>query len=513
MNIKHVNTSDLGTLEKAGQVVMPRLDFREPDPLTLAKKLVSDYKVGGFIIFGGDKDSLKKAAEELRSISEIPLLFGLDAERGVGQIVSGAALFPFTMSLGAARDEGLVYEEALFIAGEMRECGLNLIFAPVLDVNTNPQNPIINVRSYGDDPGLVSHLGAAFIRGAQDGGILACGKHFPGHGGTGVDSHEDMPVQDMSLEQLEACNLVPFKKAVESDVAAIMTAHVAFPKIGDGNIPATISESIVNGVLRRRLGYQGLVITDSFRMSGISKLGDEGDNSHLALQAGCDIILDPRDPLSLLNRLHDMALTGELNENTLNGAVRRIISVKNTRLIDSPSQMPAGNQTAAGLIELISQGSICMLKCGKLRSEKALVCVFDVTQSGDDIASGFTRCLGAAGIDFKTAHVVFTTNLNRLIDQSNDCDALICLVYTTVGAWKKQSSLPEFFRTVLNELAALPAEKVLISFGSPYVVRGFDNFDTVICAFDSLNACQSAAARVLLGNGEAKGIMPVNTGF
>jgi hypothetical protein len=175
--------------------------------------------------------------------------------------------------------------------------------------------------------------------------------------------------------------------------------------------------------------------------------------------------------------------------------------------------MPAGNQTAAGLIERISQGSICMLKGGKLRSGKALVCVFDVTQSGGDISSGFTNSLANAGIDFKTAHVGFTTNLNRLIDQSGDRDALICLVYTTVGAWKKQSSLPEFFRTVLKELAALPAEKVLMSFGSPYVVSGFNGFDTVICAFDSLNVCQSAAARVLLGNSEAKGIMPVDTGF
>ncbi|MFI5322078.1 MAG: glycoside hydrolase family 3 protein [Thermodesulfobacteriota bacterium] len=511
--MKHVDIASLGVLEKAGQVVMPRLDFRESDALTLAKTLVNEYKVGGFIVFGGNKDSLKEATRELNSISEISLFFGIDAERGVGQIVSGGALFPFTMSLGAADDEELVHEEAQFIAQEMKECGLNLIFAPVLDVNTNPRNPIINIRSYGDDPELVSRLGAAFICGVQDAGALACGKHFPGHGGTGVDSHEDMPVQDISFEQLESCNLVPFKRAIDSGVAAIMTAHVAFPRIGDGNIPATISGGIVNGILRNKLRYKGLVITDSFHMSGINNIGGEADNSHLALDAGCDIVLDPRNPYSLLGRLNDMALTGELNENTLNSSVSRIIAVKNARMMNPAPQTPVDAKGSSALIERISRSSVCVLKGGKLRSRKAFICVFDVTQSGEDISSGFTSCLAKAGIDFKTAHVDFTANLSGLIDHSSYCDALICLIYTTVGAWKKKYDLPEFLRSVLNELAALHVEKVLISLGSPYVVSGFNVFDTVICAFDSLYACQIAAAEVLLGDSSAKGTMPVVIGF
>ena len=513
MNNKQVKISDLGTPEKVGQVVMPRLDFREADPLPLAKILVSEYGAGGFIIFGGDKRSVKNAAEELNSISGIPLFFGIDAERGVGQILSDATRFPFTMSLGAIGDEGLVYEEARFIADEMKECGLNLLFAPVLDLNTNPQNPIINVRAYGDDPGLVSRLGAAFIRGAQDAGVLACAKHFPGHGGTGVDSHEDMPVLDTTHEQLNSCNLVPFKYAVESDVAAFMTAHVAFPRIGNGHIPATISGNIIDGILRRDLGYTGLVITDSFHMSGINRIGDEWDNAHLDLDAGCDIILDPRDPISLLSRLGDMAATGELNVKTLDRSVGRIISAKNSRLTISAMQTTTLSQSGRGLIGRIAEGSICRLKGGSLRSRKAAVFVFDVTRSDEDIAAGFTGSLAGAGIEFKLVPVTFTTELDKLTAQSGDCGALICLIYTTVGAWKKQSSLPEFFRGALNELAALPVEKALLSFGSPYVVRGFDKFDTVICAFDSMDACQSSAARVLLGDIDAKGKMPVDLGF
>ncbi len=513
MNNKRVKISDLGTPEKVGQVVMPRLDFRDSDPIPLAKILVSEYGAGGFIIFGGDKRSVKNAAEELNSISGIPLLFGIDAERGVGQILSDGARFPFTMSLGAIGDEGLVYEEARFIADEMKECGLNLIFAPVLDMNTNPQNPIINVRAYGDDPGLVSRLGAAFIRGAQDAGVLACGKHFPGHGGTGLDSHEVMPVQDTTLPELESGILVPFRSAVQADVAAFMTAHVAFPGIGNGNIPATISGNIIDGILRKDLGYTGLVITDSFHMSGINRIGDEWDNAHLALDAGCDIILDPRDPISLLSRLGDMAATGELNINTLDRSVSRIISSKNRRLTTSAIRTTAPSPDGRGLIDRIAEGSICRLKGGSLRSRKAIIYVFDVTRSDEDIEAGFTGSLAGAGIEFKLVPVTFTTELDKLTAQPGDYGALICLIYTTVGAWKKQSSLPEFFRGALNELAALPGEKALLSFGSPYVVRGFDKFDTVICAFDSMDACQSSAARVLLGDIDAKGKMPVDLGF
>ncbi len=499
--------------DKVGQVVMPRLDFREPDPLPLARILVSEYGVGGFIVFGRDKRSVKTAAEELNSISGIPLLFGLDAECGVGQIISDAVRFPFTMSLGAARDEGLVYEEARFIAGEMKECGLNLIFAPVLDVNTNPGNPIINIRAYGDDPGLVSRLGGAFIRGAQEAGVLACAKHFPGHGGTGVDSHEALPVQDTTLRELEICDLLPFRSAVEEDAAAFMTAHVAFRGIGNGNIPATISGNIIDGILRADLGYAGLVITDSFHMSGINGIGFEWDNARLALDAGCDIILDPRDPVSLLSRLGDMAATGELDQNTLDRSVSRIISSKNRRVTAPAPYITAISQNGRVLVDRIAEGSICRLKGGRLRSRKAIVFVFDVTRSDENIAGSFTGFLAGAGIEFNLVPVTLTTRLDGLAAQSGDFGALICLVYTTVGAWKKKSVLPEFFRGALNELAALPAEKALLSFGSPYVVRGFDKFDTVICAFDTMDACQTSAARVLIGDLDAKGVMPVDTGF
>ncbi|HKQ31702.1 MAG TPA: glycoside hydrolase family 3 N-terminal domain-containing protein, partial [Thermodesulfobacteriota bacterium] len=307
-------------------------------------------------------------------------------------------------------------------------------------------------------------------------------------------------------------DLIPFRNAARAGLAAVMTAHVAFPRIGGGNIPATISEDIINGILRRDMGYNGLVITDSFHMSGISKLGDEWDNSHLALDAGCDIILDPREPVLLLDRLADMASTGELNPNILDRAAGRVITAK-SRLTASAGGTQSTARNAPRLIESIAEGSICRLRGGTLRSRKALVAVFDVTQSEKEVSRSFIETLSKAGIDCRPVHIAFDPRADKLVAQSKDCGAVICLVYTSVGAWKKQSALPEFYRGVLNELAAHPQEKALISFGSPYIVRGFDRFDTVLCAFDLITPCQSAAARVLLGEIDAKGTLPVRAGF
>jgi beta-N-acetylhexosaminidase len=508
-SLTDIEISGLGIHEKVGQVVMPRLDFNDTDTLTLAKTLVRDFGVGGFIVFGGTKTLVTEATEELQSISEVPLIFACDAERGAGQILSDMTLFPFTMSLGAIGDERLVYEEATYIAKEMIECGFNLIFAPVLDVNTNPDNPIINIRAYGDDPGLVSRMAGAFISGCQENGLPACGKHFPGHGGAGLDSHLELPVIETGLEDLADCELIPFRDAVDKGVASLMTAHLALPRIAREALPVTISPEIIDGVLRNGLGFEGVVFTDSFHMSGISKVGDEDDLSHLSLKAGCDVILDPKDPYRLLSRLNDMAATGELSEEILNISSDRVLSLKKRWLGDSTAAASPSAVEAEELIERIARGSVCLLKGGKLNSNKANVYIFDVTNSNADISKTFTDRLLDARIEVKSVQVSLTSPADFDPKGTDAGKAAICLIYTSVGAWKKQSKVPEYYKTILRELGNLPAETILVSFGSPYVIRDFGNFDAVICAFDSLDECQTAAAEVVLGKLTATGSLPV----
>ena len=507
--MRPTDINKLSVEEKIGQLVMSRLDFNDPGSLPLARKLVAECHVGGFIIFGGTRENVKQAARELEAASRIPLFFACDAERGVGQIVSGTTLFPFTMSLGAIGDEELVYRQACLIAGEMRECGLNLVLAPVADINTNPNNPIINIRSYGDDPGLVSRLSLSFIKGLRDNGILSCAKHFPGHGGTGVDSHIDMPVSDQSADDLLSRDLIPFQSAVDGGVTCIMPAHIAYPEISGEKIPATISEALIKGILRDRLGFGGLVVTDSFRMEGIGKSGDEADMSGLALKSGCDIILDPKEPETLLARLREMAQLGVLDDYKLNEALSRIIGIKNKWLTGPASDPVNILENPNSLKVRIAEGSACLLKGGRLKSDNALVYVFDVTNSERDISAAFMSKMKEAGVTCKRHDVSLTQDAASVLSLSDGFDAVICLIFTTVGAWKKESFLPGNYRSVLSKLETLPQEKVLVSFGSPYVVSGFGGFDTVLCVFDTMDVCQAAAGDVLSGKIKAGGVMPL----
>ena len=500
-----LDNKNLDITQKIGQVIMPRIDFNDPKSLAMARRLVEECAVGGFIIFNGTRDIVSKTTQELQEISKIPLLFGCDAERGLGQVVSDMTIFPFTMSLGAANDLDLVYNQASFIARQMRECGLNLIFAPVADVNLNPDNPIINIRSYGDDPEVVSHLCSAFIKGCQNNGVLACAKHFPGHGRTGVDSHVDLPVQNTSLETLQNSDLIPFEKSIEAGVASIMTAHIAFSQIGDGNA-ATISQGLISDALRDEIGFEGLVITDSLHMEGIIKLGDEQYLSQMALNAGCDIVLDPINPFILIQNLSNI----ELDLCQLNQKVERIFSAKQ-KLI-SKSTLSDSNLKDHGikLRQQIARDSVCQIKGEALTSKKVCVFVLDVTDSEIEISNPFTEYLEQNGIDLNKMPISLGSGQNFITDDIAEDSTVICVVYTTIGAWKKQSYLPDNFKEILKKLQSISHETVLVSFGSPYITRDFNKFKSIICSFDILDVCQVALADVLLGKLPAKGKLPVS---
>ena len=244
-------------------------------------------------------------------------------------------------------------------------------------------------------------------------------------------------------------------------------------------------------------------------MSGISNLGDEAMLSLRALNAGCDIILDPRDPYTLLKGLNEAASEGTLDEEVVLKAADRIISLKKSLPEGLPEITMQSKEDGRRLSRLISEKSVSVLRGRSLKPGCAILCTFDVTESGQDAAAVFASRLHDAGVVFEEVNVTPSTDVSKLSSKAGDDVTLICLVFTTVGAWKKQFSLPDFMRAALDRLSSAPGENALVSFGSPYVVRGLDGFDTVICAFDSLQECQSAAAAVLLGNAAAVGRIPV----
>ena len=302
-------------------------------PREKLRHLVADLGVGGVIFLGGSAAELSLRIQELQSWAEIPLLTAADIEEGVGQRFSGATWFPPPMALGAidqtnsALAVDYAYQMGAITAQEAQAIGLNWVLAPVVDVNNNPDNPVINVRAFGEDVATVTRLTQAFIQGCQNYPVLTTAKHFPGHGDTAVDSHLELPVLSHSQERLENLELVPFRGAIEAGVDSIMSAHLLIPS-WDAQSPATLSRSILTGKLRQELGFEGLIVTDALIMGGIANTYGATEAPILAVEAGADILLMPVDPEGAIAALVEAVETGRISLERIHQSVLRIWHAK-----------------------------------------------------------------------------------------------------------------------------------------------------------------------------------------
>src|SRR5918993_562504 len=277
-------------------------------------KLVRETHIGGVLAFGGSEPipqvmlnntygavvlgqplELASILNRLQSISALPLLASSDFEWGVQMRIAGATKFPRAMAFGAANDPQLTYEAGKVTGAEARALGVHVDFAPVADVNNNPRNPVINIRSFGEDPSRVGTLASAWVRGLQQGGMLATMKHFPGHGDTAVDSHLGLPVIPHPRDRLHAIELAPFKAGLSAGAAGVMVAHIELPALDSTAGPATFSRPVVSGLLRDEMKFQGLIYTDAMNMDAVAKMGTPGENAVKAVLAGIDVVLDPPD--------------------------------------------------------------------------------------------------------------------------------------------------------------------------------------------------------------------------
>lgn len=358
--------------QKIGQMIQP--DFRQwktsedttVQDLTVlndeVKAVIDKYDLGGVILFANNVKETAQTATLVHDLQEvvkndesndIPLLITVDQEGGIVTRLGTGTNLPGNMALGATRSSKYAYNAGSIIGSELNSLGINVNFAPVLDVNNNPANPVINVRSISSDPNLVGTLGSALIKGIQDQGVVATAKHFPGHGDTATDSHYGLPIVDKSLEELNKTELVPFKTAIEEGVDMIMTAHIGMPQIEDEVIqgttlplPATLSDDIMTGLLREDLGYDGVVITDALNMDAISKNMTESEAVIKTINAGVDIALMPtvlrsNDDVHKLQTILDDVVeavnTGRISEDRLNESVERILKLKVERGIWNPT--------------------------------------------------------------------------------------------------------------------------------------------------------------------------------
>ena len=497
-----------------------------------------DQGLGGVSISIGVPDAYAAKLNRLQARAAVPLLVTSDFENGgPGMRLNhsyalpsllpqgGGTSFPPTMAFGAADNEDLVFEFGRATAEEARAVGVHWLFAPVLDVNSNPANPVVNTRSFGEDPALVGRLGVAFVQGARQGGALATAKHFPGHGDTHVDSHVELPVVEAGRERLDRVELAPFRMAVEAGVDAVMTAHVAMPNLLGDARPATMSPEIMTTLLRDEMGFDGILFTDALRMAAITDGYGGAEASVVALQAGSDVLLAPEDPEASIEAVVRAVEEGVLARDRLDRSVRRLLEVKaklglhRNRMVDpaavaervgSPSHRALAERAAAASITLVRDRDGVV----PLGPEQSVLGVTYARPSDLLAGRAFTAALSGAVDDFRAARVGPETRwpaYDSLLQAAWSSDVAIVGVYVPPRSGAGTTALSPAFRAFVAGLeAAGSAKLVLVSFGSPYVLSETPEVGTYMAAWGDREVSQTAAAKALTGTAALGGRLPVS---
>ena len=514
--------------EKIGQMVMCGFDGKQPtDGIRM---LIREYRIGSIIYFrrnvgtAEETASLSAALQEAAAdVSDVPLWIAVDQEGGmVARIDRDVAVMPGNMALGAARDAGLAYETALASARDLRRMGINFNLAPCLDVNNNPANPVIGVRSYGERPELVAKLGSAAIRGYQAGGVAACAKHFPGHGDTVADSHLELPVVPHDPRRLDRVELAPFRAAVEAGVDAVMTAHVRFPAHEDRAIPATLSPRILTGLLRERLGFSGMIVTDCLEMKAISDTVGVGRGAVMAVKAGADLVLVSHRldrQLEALEALHDAVLSGEIGMERIDDAVRRILAAKRRRIMAAPAAPAAGSGVpeAWDVARRACERAVTVVKneCGALplRRELPVLAVWPEVRRSTEVdealrpAVTLGKALETRG--FRAREIVIGSEPAR--------DEWMAVVEEARGGGYRQIVVGTYnaaFAPGQRELVkalmdSTDGSVVAVALRNPYDLLQFPDVPAFVACYENRPLMMEALAAVLAGDRPAAGRLPV----
>lgn len=529
------NLEDLSLDEKIGQLIMMATisssdrnqEFIKQSPYILnmnyTEKIIRDYAIGGVIFLGaGSPQEQYKETERLQLISKYPLLVGLDAEWGLAmRHQENVIRFPRAMTLGALspEDDHLINELGKEIGFQCRALGVHINFAPVVDVNNNPRNPIINTRSFGESAEKVAHKASLFMHGMQSAGILACAKHFPGHGDVEIDSHYQRGIINRSQARLNEIELFPFKYIIDNGIDAIMTAHLDVPSLaGNDNVPATLSHNIITTLLRKELNFHGLIITDALGMKGVADDFNLGELELQALKAGNDILLCPIDIPRAIARIKRALQEGELHEKDLDAHVERVLSAKR-KAIDIIDQKKLlfdlsyfVNPHAQMLKEKLYQAAVTLVRVGDgpvqlpLTKEKKIV----VKTFGN--AQVFVQSLAE---HISIEH--FQSDLFGYQDEFNkqpfdNADQIIVSIHLEGRSGmiemqnKEGNSLPASYLTFIAKYAK---KIILVIFGNPYNLAYFSDVPIVVVGYENEPEAQRAVAQALLGLYKPTGILPV----
>lgn len=491
--------------------------------------------VGGLILLNRVQNGVVRNAEALavaaflnrmQKEAKLPLIVGGDFERGASMRVTTTARFPHAMAFGAANDLTATRAVGAATAREARAMGVHWVFAPVADVNNNPDNPIINTRSFGEDPHLVAAHVKAFIEGAHAAkrdGVLVTVKHFPGHGDTATDTHIGLAKISGDKDRLNAVELVPFRAAIAAGVDGIMTGHLAVPALEDKEIPATISSNVITGLLRKELGFEGLTITDAMDMQGLSKQFPPGEAAVRALEAGVEVLLIPTNPDAAIKGVVEAVGSGRLPVEKLQRAVAHLLSAKHrlglfqNRLVNLESvseQIDAPELT--DLAQSVAEKALAVLKNDQAQlplRNPASACLVTLAEgrystSGKKlIEEALTRAP-----KMKTMWLDPTLKLPELEEAAAElqsCSSVVIAAFVTAASYRGDVALPGNYTSFVERVTQGPAPVTLCALGSPYVLRKFPQAAAQVATFSTTVTSESALARGLFGEVPMAGRPPV----
>jgi len=512
------------------------------------RRQVVENKVGGVIWFVSNVYETSFLTRKLQAAARVPLLVSADLEAGVGMRFTDTTYWPPAMAVAATGDPSLAEEEGKIAAIEGQAIGVNHILAPVADVNIDPDNPVINTRSFGEDPESVGRFVAAFVRGVQSERVLATAKHFPGHGDTHTDTHRSLPVLGVDRARLDRVELVPFRAAIGAGVASVMTGHLAIPALDptpapvrpsdqaagenpytqdpeeitrEGTMPASVSRPVIDGLLRRDLGFDGLVISDAFDMGGLVAHFDAGEAAVRAVEAGTDLILKSADTDAAIAAVENAVRNGRISEARIDESVRRILRAKQRvrtnvgtddeifRGVDSPAHRRVASEIAARAITLVREESGVL----PLRPDArvVIVSVSDFPETVNPVG-GVERELRKRA---KTPPIAFmidarscTDETSAILDAAKEADVVLLALAVRASSGAGHMKLPDAARDLVERLP--PNVKIVaVSFGSPYVLRDLPSLRTYLCAYGTQPVLQNAAVKALYGEHAITGTLPV----
>ena len=497
---------------------------------------IHDDHVGGFIVAGRIRDGnvipvqpfeLAAFVNHMQRQAKVPLFVASDFERGASARVAETARFPYMMAFGAARNLAWTRELGAATAREAHAMGINWVFAPDADVNNNPDNPIINVRSFGEDPQLVAQNVAAFVEGAHSlpkQYVLVTAKHFPGHGDTAEDSHMQLAKLDQPKERIESVELVPFRAAVANGVDSIMTAHMAVPAFEPNPVPATVSQNVLTGLLRDELAFKGLIVTDALEMQGIASLYTQGEAAVRAVEAGADVLLMPTDPAACIRALEAAVKSGRIPASRINASAAKVMAAKQrlglmksravslddlTDQIEDPALDALATQVADKAFTLVKDDKHLFPMPPGAASCLVIMSEGQFSQRGATLVRDLTRA--APELKSYVANTAMPNDvLKAIATDAQQCKQVYVAAFVTVSANRGSVSLEGGLPAFLNLLIGGPAPVALISLGNPYLLRDFPNVSAYAATFSSAETSEVAAARAILGEISITGKMPVS---